>query len=128
MCRIWIWINGVPIPAWSTENFNNIMNISDRWLTLKDDASDSISFERARMLTETNFATKNDDSLDLVVDGNIFIIKVQEVELSAKSLMNDMERDVDSSSSYDYGSPLVRRTKYTIQNQVLPCLQADSGS
>ncbi|KAK8478726.1 hypothetical protein V6N11_010487 [Hibiscus sabdariffa] len=50
----------------------------------------------------------------------------KEVELSAKSLMNDMERDVDSSSSYDYGSPLVRRTKYKIQAQVLPCLQADS--
>ncbi|KAK8640180.1 hypothetical protein V6N13_007939 [Hibiscus sabdariffa] len=124
---IWIVISGVPISAWSTENFNNIVNLWGIWLTLKGGALDSISFERARMLTKTDFATTIDDAMDLVVEGNISIIKVQKVELSAKSLMNDMERDVDSSLSYDCGSPLVRRTEDKIQSKVLPCVQADSG-
>ncbi|KAK9020465.1 hypothetical protein V6N11_010489 [Hibiscus sabdariffa] len=63
-----------------SRNFNNIEIIWGRFLALKDGTWDSLSSEMARMLTKTDFATTINDAVDLMVECNIFIIKVHEAE------------------------------------------------
>ncbi|KAK8656044.1 hypothetical protein V6N13_108603 [Hibiscus sabdariffa] len=71
----------------------------------------SVSFEKVRFLIETGSATKVDDVLYLVIEGNHFTFIVQEVEASVHLLLNDMEKEVASRydvESSDSKSRLVR--------------------
>ncbi|KAK8658561.1 hypothetical protein V6N13_036764 [Hibiscus sabdariffa] len=78
-------------------------------LTLKDDASDSISFERARTLTETNFATTIDDSLDLVVDDNDLLEDMCKLDLRIVGTSVTLREAISNEKMEGDSAPSLRR-------------------
>ncbi|KAK8626220.1 hypothetical protein V6N13_133871 [Hibiscus sabdariffa] len=81
----WVAIQGVPLYAWNTFTFSNIVNKLGELLLLEDEdlLGSDFSFKRAKILTnQLNFI---EETFDLSCEGEVFSVHVREFNFSVWS-------------------------------------------
>ncbi|KAK8586515.1 hypothetical protein V6N13_010106 [Hibiscus sabdariffa] len=72
-------VGGVPIQAWSKHTFKNIAEVWGSLVYIDKDTSAPISFEQGCILIETDVINRIEDVVELVVNGRLYPMRVQEM-------------------------------------------------
>ncbi|KAK9030668.1 hypothetical protein V6N11_032085 [Hibiscus sabdariffa] len=78
--RVWISACGIPIHAWSVGTFQNLAALWGELVKVGDRTLDPLNFETARFLVETDWFYRIEEIVDLQVEGNVFRVRVMEVD------------------------------------------------
>ncbi|KAK8685548.1 hypothetical protein V6N13_041548 [Hibiscus sabdariffa] len=81
--RVWLTMYGIPVHAWVDRTFENIPSIWGNFVRIDGETSDAVSFERARVLIETDWLCNIDEVVDLEVEGENFEVRIVETDRGA---------------------------------------------
>ncbi|KAK8631546.1 hypothetical protein V6N13_028329 [Hibiscus sabdariffa] len=81
----WLVVDGLPIQTWSTSTFRNIAETWGLFLKIDKDTAEPQSFENGYVFIEMTQIERINETIDLVVNGEIIPIRVWEVEYPYKS-------------------------------------------
>ncbi|KAL4376983.1 hypothetical protein GQ457_02G029440 [Hibiscus cannabinus] len=76
--RAWISVFGVPVHAWSRDTFERLVSHWGSVILLEDATAEPSSFERGRVLVESSVLERIEERLELVVEGQVFPIRLTE--------------------------------------------------
>ncbi|KAK8612898.1 hypothetical protein V6N13_093002 [Hibiscus sabdariffa] len=94
----WLSIDGIPIQAWSTTTFKNIAESWGSFLKLDSDTAEPQSFECGRVFIETKRMERINETIDLVVNSEIFPVLIWEIEYHYR---NEHSEDLSAGMSYE---------------------------
>ncbi|KAL4369087.1 hypothetical protein GQ457_05G024400 [Hibiscus cannabinus] len=76
--RAWISVFGVPVHAWSRDTFERLVSHWGSVILLEEATAEPSSFERGRVLVESSVLERIEERLELVVEGQVFPIRLTE--------------------------------------------------
>ncbi|KAL4324822.1 hypothetical protein GQ457_11G028210 [Hibiscus cannabinus] len=94
--HVWLAFRGVPIQAWSKHTFKNIAEVWGSLVYIDKDTYARISFEQGCILIEMYVMNRIEDVVELVVNGRLYPVRVQEMESLFRT---DVDSDEDESGS-----------------------------
>ncbi|KAH7842930.1 hypothetical protein Vadar_010806 [Vaccinium darrowii] len=110
---VWISCYGVPIHGWCCATFRII---AQRWgeiVSIEEATAQGLSFAVGKVLISTNVWDRNNEEVHLVIEGNVYVVKVVEEQLGVQGhcsccgikpsksdeLSNSMDDSVEDSNS-----------------------------
>ncbi|KAK8628629.1 hypothetical protein V6N13_009215 [Hibiscus sabdariffa] len=91
---------GIPVHAWDNRTFENIASLWGDFVRIDGATSAAVSFKRAQALIETDWLCNIDEVINLEVKGDMFEVRVVEIERGAVRFDRD---DVLVSESEEIG-------------------------
>ncbi|KAK9008964.1 hypothetical protein V6N11_080440 [Hibiscus sabdariffa] len=109
--RVWLTMYGISVHAWAGRTFENIASLWGNFVRIDGETSDTVSFERARVLIETDRGAIQFDRVDALVSESEEVDQRQEKEVKSDEIslcaMAVQDTNQDGSQGH-YGGSILR--------------------